>query len=67
MKNRKSLNFPNFNKIDIFLKKFSLRSFTNKKKINSYIKFFELENLVKKINEDKFKVKNLHYLIQPPH
>ena len=64
MKNRKSLNFSNFNKIDIFLKKFSLKSFTNKTEINSYIKFFELENLVKKINEDKFKVKNLHYLIQ---
>ena len=41
MKDRQSLNFQNFNKVDIFLKKFSLKSFTNKNKINSYIEFFD--------------------------
>ena len=55
---RKILNLRNFKKIQKFINKFSLNSFSNKKKVLNYMKFFELQYLLKKISEDKLKSKH---------
>jgi len=54
----------NFSTILNFLKKFNLRSFTNKKKVNEYMRFFHLYKYLKKIPEDNFRIKNPKYLTQ---
>ena len=62
--NTKLLNFKNFSPILKFLKKFNLRSFTNKKKVHEYMSFFQLDKYLKKIPQDNFKIQNPKYLTQ---
>jgi len=61
---RTIFKFKNFKPIIKFLKKFDLKSFTNKKKVQSYMNFFGLHYLLKEIPEDRIKNKNKKYLIQ---
>ena len=63
-KNKKITNMKNFSTISKFLKKFNLRSFTNKKKVHEYMSFFQLDKYLKKLPQDNFKIKNLKYLIK---
>ena len=61
-KKRKILKFKDFKPIIKFLKKFTLKSFNNKKKVEDYLNFFKLTYLIKKVSEDSLSTNYRKFL-----